>query len=77
MRSFVDRLGAVVRRLLAVVLLFVIIRTFIGIAIIVGQGGPEHGRALTLINAVLAAVCIGVALAVRRYAPPRREPPAS
>ena len=54
------------------VVLFVALRLVAGVAIIAFDGGVARGLELTVICAVAVVVYVGVALAVRRWSPPRR-----
>lgn len=55
-----------------IIVLFVALRLIAGIAIVVVGGGVAWGIEVTLICAGAIAVYLLVALAVRRWAPPRR-----
>jgi hypothetical protein len=66
------RIAAQLRRLWRLLVLFVVLRLAAGVALIAVDGGVAAGIELTLIVAAAVAVYGAVALAVRRWAPPRR-----
>jgi len=62
------------QRVMEIILLFAIVRVIVGVTMIAlfNRDAVAWGIELTLIVALTFAVCVGVALAVRRWSPPRR-----
>jgi hypothetical protein len=71
-RDFFTNAGARIRRLWGLVVLFVVLRLLLGVAFIAFNGGIARSYELTLLCLIAVVVYVGVALAVRRWAPPRR-----
>jgi len=71
------RTGARIRRVFRLLVLFVVLRMIAGIAIIVffRRDAVAWGPELTAITVGVFAVCIGAALAVRRWSAPPRDSP--
>ena len=74
-RSF----SAKLRRLWQFVLLFAVLRIAVGVVILAlaGRDDTAWGLRATALVLLAAVVCFAVALAVRRWAPPRRTRDAS
>jgi hypothetical protein len=70
------RTGARIRRVFRLLVLFIVLRMIAGIVIIAffQRDAVAWGPELTAITVGGFAVCIGVALAVRRWSPPRDTP---
>ncbi len=62
------------QRVMEIILLFALVRVIVGVAMIAlfNRDAVAWGIELTLIVGAAFAVSIGVALAVRRWSPPRR-----
>lgn len=68
LRSIASKL----QRLWRILILFLVLRLIAGLVLIAFDDSFAWGIELTLILAVAVTVCLLVALAVRRWAPPRR-----
>ena len=76
MLNSLRRTGARIRRVFRLVVLFLVLRTVAGIVMIAffQRDAVAWGPELTAITVGVFVVCIGVALAVRRWSPPREKP---
>jgi heme/copper-type cytochrome/quinol oxidase subunit 4 len=74
MKASTRQFPAMIARFWQFVLLFAVVRVAIGIVFIVMAGRDDAAWSLraTVIVALAALVCFVVAMAVRRWAPPRR-----
>lgn len=74
MRNRLSRYSATLQRIVQALVLFALFRIALGVALIAMPGGEDAawGLRLTIIAAIAAIVCLGAALAVRAWAPPRR-----
>ncbi len=68
------RAFSMLQRVMEIILLFALVRIIVGVAMIAlfNRDAVAWGIELTLIVALAFAVSIAVALAVRRWSPPRR-----
>ena len=77
MRNALNRAAATLQRWWRLLILFLVLRLAAGLALLAFDGGFAWSLELTIIVACSLAVYLLVALAVRRWAPPRRaRPPA-
>jgi hypothetical protein len=76
MLNSLRRTGARIRRVFRLIVLFIVLRMIAGVAMIAlfRRDAVAWGPELTAITVGVFAVCIGVALAVRRWSPPREKP---
>jgi hypothetical protein len=72
MGKVLDDVARFARSAWRIIVLFVALRLIAGIAIIAFGGGIAWGVEITLVCAAAVAVYVLVALAVRRWSPPRR-----
>lgn len=73
MRDRWNRSAATLRRVLQALVLFALFRIAVGVVLIATSGADAAwSLRLTIIAAIAALVCLGAALAVRAWAPPRR-----
>jgi hypothetical protein len=72
MRERLSAAGAKVQRLWRLLVLFLVLRLVVGVIFIAWSGAVAWSMELTLIVAAAVLVYVLVALAVRRWAPPRR-----
>ena len=74
MRDRLSRYSPTLSRVLQVLVLFALLRIAMGVTLIAiaGRGDAAWGLRLTIIAAIATVVCLGAALAVRAWAPPRR-----
>jgi hypothetical protein len=74
MRDRLDAFTATAQRWWRILILFLVARLAAGLALLAYDGGIAWSMELTLLVAACVAVYVLVALAVRRWAPPRARP---
>lgn len=74
MRNALRSVGATMQRWWRLLILFLVLRLAAGLALLAFDGGFAWSIELTLLIAFSFAVYVLVALAVRRWSPPRRSP---
>lgn len=73
MRNALRSIAATTQRWWRLLILFLVLRLAAGLALLAFDGGFAWSIELTLLVAFSLAVYVLVALAVRRWAPPRRS----
>jgi membrane protein implicated in regulation of membrane protease activity len=73
MRARWHSIAAKIQRLFRLVVLFIVLRLVVGIAVLLffDRGAVAWGWPMTLVVLAMLAVYVLVALAVRRWSPPR------
>lgn len=72
MRNVLRSASAKVQRLWRLLILFLLLRLIAGVVVVAFDDGFAWGIELTLITGAAVVIPVLVALAVRRWAPPRR-----
>ena len=73
MRDAIHSIGSTIQRWWRLLVLFLVLRIALGLALLAFDADFARGIELTIIVAACLAVYLLVALAVRRWAPPRRS----